>query len=117
MEEAKLVKRPAYHGKCEKNEILFSRKRAKAIYYNRIKQLIMEGTSSIKLVAIGAAIKGAVDLALQIEREFANITLSVETGTISLIDDFVDQFDNEQDGKSKVRLNSTITITINYKPV
>ena len=112
-----MVKRPAYHGKGEKNDIFFSRKRPKAIYYERAKQLIMEGCTGMKIFAIGAAIKGAVDLGLQLEREFANIALEVETGTINLIDDFVDQYDNEIEGKAKLRPNSTITISISYKPV
>lgn len=112
-----MVKRPAYHGQGEKNDIYFSKKRSKAIYLKHIKRLIMAGNKSIKILAVGAAIKGAIDLALQTEREFANITLSVETKTISLIDDFVDQYENEVEDKSKLRLNSTIEITIHYNPV
>jgi len=112
MEEIKMIKRPAYHGKGQMNDIFFSRKRPRAIYLKQIKKMIMAGNKMIKILAVGAAILGAVDLALQIEREFANIKLEVKTGTITLIDDFVDEYENEIEGKTKVRLNSTIEIMI-----
>eukprot|EP00826_Nyctotherus_ovalis_P064220 TRINITY_DN9415_c0_g3_i2.p1 TRINITY_DN9415_c0_g3~~TRINITY_DN9415_c0_g3_i2.p1 ORF type:complete len:120 (-),score=33.60 TRINITY_DN9415_c0_g3_i2:38-397(-) len=116
-EQFKLKKRPAYHTKGAKNEIFFTRQKPRIIYYNRVKELIGENCTEVKVKAVGAAIKGAVDLALRIEREFADVQLNVETGTITLIDDFVDRYDNEVDGKSKTRLNSTICITINIKPL
>ena len=116
-EQYKLKKRPAYHTKGAKNEVFFTRHKPTIIYYNRVKELIGESCEEIKILAIGAAIKGAVDLALRIEREFAGIELKVDTGTITLIDDFVDEYENEVDGKSKTRLNSTICITINSKPL
>lgn len=118
MEKAKIVKRPAYHNKSlNPNEIYFTRKKPPIIYYNRVKELISENVQEIKILAVGAAIKKAVDLALRIEREFANIKLKVETDTINLIDDFIDEFENELEGKSKIRKNSVIRITINYKPL
>ena len=89
-----LQKRGIFQCSKDPNIIYVSRKRPPIVYYKKIRKRILSGQTQVVLKAIGAAIKEAVDISLKIQRDLAEISLNVETGTIELIDDFVDEYGN-----------------------
>ncbi|KAL0481922.1 ribonuclease P/MRP protein subunit RPP20 [Acrasis kona] len=106
---------PSNKKKAKANEIYISRKSKLTAVYARAKKIfnheLYDGICIIH--ALGSAILIAIDLSLQLQRDF-NLTLHTRTDTVKLVDDFIPK-DGVGEVLTQVRYNSAVHITLQLK--
>ena len=74
------------------NQVLVSRKKHPRIYHERIHKLFFTLNHDVVYVqAVGASVEYAVNLALDVEAKYSDIKTEVETFTMPITDDLVDE--------------------------
>ncbi|KAL9656558.1 hypothetical protein ABK040_012141 [Willaertia magna] len=108
-----LKKRTPVKRKIQRNEIYVSRKSNFNAQFKRGKSLLQkEPLKPIHIHGLGAAILTAVELALELKKEFhGKLQLNTTTSTVPLVDDFYSKQEEEYYVASQVRFNSAIHIT------
>eukprot|EP00742_Colponemidia_sp_Colp-10_P011583 GILJ01012895.1.p1 GENE.GILJ01012895.1~~GILJ01012895.1.p1 ORF type:complete len:137 (+),score=14.93 GILJ01012895.1:43-411(+) len=111
-ENYRFSKRPAFRPHAAANEIYITRQKNLIVYFNRAQELFDSGESEVVIHGLGAAIEPAIRLANLIkQRSLGKYTLSVNTNTVPLIDDY-EPLQPDVEEKAQVRYNSAVHIRI-----
>ena len=100
-----------------KNDIYISRKSSFPALERRAKKLMKDPTvAEIHIHGMGAAMNRAVELALELRRSCPDaFETRVDTSTVDLIDDVIEQDEKESSLKVETRSNSAIHIHLTKK--